>query len=641
MLSGRRPFAGATISDTIAAILTSEPDWSALPDATPPAVSRLLRRCLAKNPRERLRDIGDAEFDAERLAVSPATAASAAPSREVQFKRLADFDGMKETPAISPDGRMVAFVTLVGRKRHIWLQRVAGGAPLQITHDDVNHEHPRWAPDSDSLIYYTPSPVAGEPGMLYEMPTLGGSARPIAAAAGPGDISHAGDRLAFFVDHGGKRALVTASREGLDIRHVTDGQPWQTIAPRWSPDDRSLAFQFNVLSRFNERLCIVAADGGEPRAIARAASIKGFSWLPDGSGLIYSSSAGSTVPYPPTLNLRTVAIDGSGDAQVTFGDDSYVDPDAHSSGKLLTCRTRATSDIWRFPIDGLAAANTEGATRITRQTGQVQTPSVSPDGRELVYLSDNGGHGNLWVASVDGGGVRQLTFERDPDVAIGVPVWCPTSNRVVFVVNRGQPSLWLVSADGRGLRQVVEGGVAATWSRDGQWLYFVPGVEAPTWCIEKMHIDRGDRVVVRDDGESHAPLEGDGVLYHSRRGQHGSAWQWEICRTPLAGGASDVVARIDPARIPISGLFIQGALSPDGRSIALPLIEGATSDVWILPTDGGAMRPVTDFGHRSTLITRQVCWSPDGGSIYAAVAETTTDVVLLDGLLDRLTTTGR
>ncbi|HEX9365866.1 MAG TPA: protein kinase [Vicinamibacterales bacterium] len=635
LLCGRQPFAGATISDTIAAILTCEPDWSALPDATPPALTRLLRRCLAKNPRERLRDIGDARFDAEPLAVPAAIAAPASPAREVQFKRLADFDGVKETPAISPDGTMVVFVTLVDKRRQIYLQRLAGGTPLQITHDDVDHEHPRWAPDSDTLIYYASSPVAGEPGMLYEMPTLGGSARPIVAAAGGGDISHAGDRLAFFVDHGSRRALVTASRQGLDVKYVTETQPWQTTPPRWSPDDRSLAFHLSVVSRFDERLCTVAADGGEPRSIARAGSVKGICWLPDGGGLIYSSSSGSTVPYPPTLNLRRAAGDGSSDTQVTFGDDSYVDPDVHASGKLLACRTRASSDIWRFPVEGLPASNMRGATRVTRQTGQVQTPSAGPDGRELVYLSDHGGHGNLWIAGVDGGGLRQLTFERDPDVAIGAPVWGPASNRIVFVVNRGGAELWIVNTGGHGLRQVVAGGFAASWSRDGEWLYYVIGEDAPTWRIEKVHVDRGERVVVRDDGNAHAPIEGGDAIFHARRTQKGSVWEWEICRTPLAGGQTSAIARIDPSRVPSSVQFVQGALSPDGRWIALPLIDGATTNLWILPTGGGPMQPVTDFGHRSTLITRQVSWSPDGRFIYAAVAETTTDVVLLDGLLDR------
>jgi len=60
---------------------------------------------------------------------------------------------------------------------------------------------------------------------------------------------------------------------------------------------------------------------------------------------------------------------------------------------------RIQSDIWSFPVPGSPQQNTKDALRITLQTGQAQTPSVSPDGKEFVYLSDSGGHGNLWVAS--------------------------------------------------------------------------------------------------------------------------------------------------------------------------------------------------------------------------------------------------
>jgi eukaryotic-like serine/threonine-protein kinase len=63
MLTGRRAFAGETISDTISAILEREPDWRALPDRTPPAVQRLLQRCLSKDPGRRLRDAGDVRIE--------------------------------------------------------------------------------------------------------------------------------------------------------------------------------------------------------------------------------------------------------------------------------------------------------------------------------------------------------------------------------------------------------------------------------------------------------------------------------------------------------------------------------------------------------------------------------------------------
>ena len=101
--------------------------------------------------------------------------------------------------------------------------------------------------------------------------------------------------------------------------------------PRWSPDDRWIAFQQDNLGvGFDKRVLVVtAATGGDPREIARGADLRGLSWLPGGSGVVYSSSAGSTVLYPPMFNLRAVERDGTGDRQLTFGDVSYMEPDVH------------------------------------------------------------------------------------------------------------------------------------------------------------------------------------------------------------------------------------------------------------------------------------------------------------------------
>ena len=101
---------------------------------------------------------------------------------------------------------------------------------------------------------------------------------------------------------------------------------------------------------------------------------------------------------------------------------SFVDLDIHASGRLVVSRIRSESDIWKCPVGESPAENTSRTTRVTKQTGQVQTPLVSPDGSELVYLSDNGGHANLWVVRTDGTRARQITFERDPAITIGMPL---------------------------------------------------------------------------------------------------------------------------------------------------------------------------------------------------------------------------
>src|SRR5207248_9736994 len=113
----------------------------------------------------------------------------------VQFRRITDLVGMEESPAISPDGKTIAFIAQAAGRRQIWIRLLAGGVPLQITRDDVDHEQPRWSPDSSSLIYHSRSPAPGEQGTIWEISALGGPPRRVAAAVGGGDISHDGRRI--------------------------------------------------------------------------------------------------------------------------------------------------------------------------------------------------------------------------------------------------------------------------------------------------------------------------------------------------------------------------------------------------------------------------------------------------------------
>jgi Tol biopolymer transport system component len=512
---------------------------------------------------------------------------------------------------------------------------LAGGAPLQITSDDGDHEHPRWTADGTGIIYFSKSSSEEDSGTLFEVSALGGPARPLMAAANGADVSHDGRRLALFQVRHGVAYLVTVSRDDGRVEDVAAGlRGYSCESPRWSPDDRWIAFHARRIGQFHERLYVADASGlGEPQPVARAAALTGASWLPDSSGLVYSSSAGSALPYPPTFNLRVVGRDGAGDRAITFGDMSYVEPDVHASGKILACRIRAQSDIWRFPTTGSPAENTSQAVRITRQSGQVQAPSVSPDGSEVVYLSDSGGHANLWVAKTDGSGrARQITFQQHAST-MAVPIWSPVDNRIVFVQSGDVLTLWIVHSDGRGLRHLVSGS-AACWSPDGAWIYYSPLADNEQWHIEKIPASGGSAVIVRDDNNSFAPSVGRSALYYAVR-IHPSLgrWDWEYRRVRPDAVEPEPLARVAGSRIPVSALFAPMSLSPDERWFARPLIDGATCNIFVLSADGGRFEPVTDFGDRPNMIARQVSWSPDSASLYAAVAEINADIVLLDGLI--------
>jgi Tol biopolymer transport system component len=92
------------------------------------------------------------------------------------------------------------------------------------------------------------------------------------------------------------------------------------------------------------------------------------------------------------------------------------------------------------------------------------------------------------------------------------------------------------------------------------------------------------------------------------------------------------VVHIPGSRVP-PWLMMQPVLSPDGKWLALLLTDGGSTNVWALPTAGGEMRRITDFGHQSTLIARRVSWSSDGHWIYAAVGKGEADIVLLSKLV--------
>ena len=105
----------------------------------------------------------------------------------------------------------------------------------------------------------------------------------------------------------------------------------------------------------------------------------------------------------------------------------------------------------------------------------------------------------------------------------------------------------------------------------------------------------------------------------------------EILTAYPENGTAQKLARISGSRLS-SGVLMQPVLSPDGKWLALLLTDGPTTNIWAQPTDGGAMRKITDFGAQATFIVRRVSWSSDGHSIYAAVGKGEADIVLLSNL---------
>jgi Tol biopolymer transport system component len=549
--------------------------------------------------------------------------------------RLTDFPGIEEFPSISPDGRSVAFTASVKGLRQIFVRLLAGGTPVQITKDAVDHQLPRWSPDGNSLVYFSPAGGNEAEGTIWSIPALGGSPRRVIDSIGSADISRDG-RLACFRLMNGQVQLVTSSLDGTDVQVIARSVPGYHLYPRWSPDGQSIAFQRGDGVRYD--IFVIPRTGGETRQITHDRNmIRGLAWLPDGKGIVYGSSRGNTLPYLPALALWQVPLQGGAPRQITPADGWYEEPDVHgSTGLVSATRVRMRFEIWSFPFEADAAENVRRAAQLTRQTGQVLTPSASPDGDHIVFLSDSGGHGNLWVMSTRRGDARQITFEDDPAITIGVPVWSPDGRSIAFVSSKGRTGfefgVWLVDADGRNLRNVAKRGLGIAWSQDSQWLYYA---ETAAGVLDKVRVGGGTPVRVRNEPTRNVIGPYGTTLYYTvERVLLDGRPELEIRSATPESGTSRALARIDASRVP-SWQIVNPALSPDGEWLALPLTDGFTTDIWALSTRNGTWRQVTDFGDRATFIARRVSWSSDGRAILASVGEGDADIVLFEGLITR------
>src|SRR5262249_45110007 len=170
----------------------------------------------------------------------------------------------------------------------------------------------------------------------------------------------------------------------------------------------------------------------------------------------------------PPLALWLARLDGhQSPRQITPPEAWYEQPDVHGSGLLSAAWMKMQFDIWQFPFGRDAAENVRRGEQLTQQTGQVMTPTGSPAESEVAFLSDSGGLGNLWVISPQSGLLRQITFEEDPGVTVGLPVWSPDGRSIAYVSSKGHRGfefgVWLVNSDGTNPRNLVPRGLGMAW----------------------------------------------------------------------------------------------------------------------------------------------------------------------------------
>ncbi len=522
MLTGRRLFAGETVSDTLAAVLRADPDWALLPTGLPPTLADLLRRCLERDPHRRLHDVADARIVLDdllegRVPVSPAAGPTVAPApserarwtrraavfllgalattpllwamrrapaptaesmQPTSFRQLTFLAGGETSPALSPDGESFAYVKVIGGKKDVFLQRVGGSKPVNLTADCAeDDDEPAFSPDGKRIAYRSECGGRG----IFVMGAMGESPRKVTDfghdpswSPDGRDIAIADEKVGSPFGRGATSKL-WAVRVETGERRLLAGR--DAIQARWSPDGSRVAF-WGLAERTSARdLFTVAADGSQSAETAaiRVLDDAPVDWSPiwsaDGRSLLFASTRGGT------MNLWRIAIDPAsgrpnGKPTSMTVPSSWVGfLSASADGRRVAYLDRnVRNTIQRAPFDPSLGTITGPVRAAPLGTIEpYETIALSPDGTDLVF-DDAGFPQRLFL--VDARGLlRQLTEgpHRDRQGAFS-----PDGTWIAFQTDRWPGKLALIRSDGSGLRELATDRTTSAfypvWSPDGRWL---------------------------------------------------------------------------------------------------------------------------------------------------------------------------
>lgn len=456
-----------------------------------------------------------------------------APAAALRITPVTSFQGFEYQPALSPDGAQVAFVwdREQGDRGDIWIRLVDAGTPLQLTAGLADDSHPVWSPDGRHIAFLRRAAFGGG---VYLVPALGGPEVKLGEAAPKNDCrsldwSPDGKLLAatdrnspqepFSIyliskESGGKSKLTTPPAQSLG-----DG------GLAFSPEGKTLAF-IRTIGIGIDDIYLTPVGGGEPRRLtADNRLIHGLTWTADGREIVFSSNRGRT------FGLWSVAVSG-GDPRpfVTVGQNVFHPSAARGRDHLVYVQEAADANIWQIAVPG-STGRAKSPVKLISSTQIESGPQYSPDGKRIVFASDQSGSDEIWVYEVESRHVAQLTFFGGP--MTGTPRWSPDGARIVFgSTASGQTDIYVMSAAGGAARRLTEEpaeDVRPSWSHDGRWIYFGSN-RSGDWQVWKAPAEGGQAAQVTRQGGREALESPDGkfVYYAKSSGGMGSIWRISV-----------------------------------------------------------------------------------------------------------------
>lgn len=574
-LSGRRAFAGATISDTIAAVLDKDPDWRALPDSTPASVRRLVHRCLAKDPNRRLHDIADARIELEEalsaqaaadsvsrdildgrgdgqssvvharplalhrwwqyLALISAGAAIAlvawwalSPARTVvdpAVVQLSIFPPKGATfpmergapwPSISPDGRQLMYVVMTpDGQQQLWIRSLDStiARPLAGTEGAAR---PFWSPDSRSVGYFAN-------GKLWRIDLPTGTPRGIS------DVPYLGGMAATW----GREGVLVLSHTGGLFQVPETGGPMTIVLPEsarfnstspfFLPDGRHFLFVREKTTREETQVC-VGSRTGETKCVLNLHTPAKFA--PSGHLLFVQDTV------LKAQRFDTDRLELSGDALPVGDARVLIEP------------------VWRpasFSVSDngiLAYHPSDGQTQLTwldrmgrslgtaGPLGDYDGLELSPDERRLVVHRRDLQTENVdvWLFDLLRNTSSRFTFDVGNDSSA---VFSPDGQRVAYLSQRPDtPGIYQKHVGGTASEELLIGvrGNPTDWSPDGRFILYQSTnrdeMQWDLWAVSPTGERKPIPLVRTEHNERGGKLSPDGrwIAYHSSESGKEEVW---------------------------------------------------------------------------------------------------------------------
>ena len=475
MVSGQLPFSGDFEAAILYAIAHEEPEpLTALRTGVPAALDNVIAKALAKSAEGRYQDMDELLADLQAIQVSVAESSKQGPKatsrrhragrpvstarnrrtssraaklfggiallgiavaglgwwlarareerpdttpRSYLLTQVTEDPGLTHNPVISPDGKLLAYVSDRGQDGNvdIWLQHVGSGDAVQLTNDEAYEEHLTFSHDGTRIAF-------SSAGGIYVISTLGGVARLVAEEVRYPRFSPDGQWIVCSSPVTQFTRIYIVPVNGGALRRLQED--FRSAAyPTWSPDGRSILFhgvKIPAGGGIGDGIAdwwVTPAEGGEAIRTNAAAAwsqhklrrtgqfepIHPTAWLAEGNYVPFAARRGDSVNiWRIAISPDTGKVLGAPE-QLTFGSGMEKHPSVAADGRMVFAGLSTNHDIWSLPIDGDRGAVTGEAQRLTHDLSFNGEPYVSADGKKIVYRSDRRGGRGIWLIDIETG----------------------------------------------------------------------------------------------------------------------------------------------------------------------------------------------------------------------------------------------